>query len=234
MSDLWVVVPAAGQSRRFREAGYHTPKPLLRIENTDGLTASMIMHVLSSLPPTGDKTRDERILVGLPEDVDILVPFYPYRLIPKTLGQADTVYQLIQELPGEDSVLVLDCDMILDPLDIEALMHAVELYDVAIAVTTSFDPNASRVDQVPFPTRFVEKEPISQYAIVGARAFKSIDLLRKALKRTIDRYKSLGQEPYLSVVINHYPGVKYTHQITKYTDWGTPQAILESGARIIG
>jgi len=225
MSDLWIVVPAAGESRRFKEAGYTIPKPFLMIDD-EGLVMTMIGHVLY------DINHYEKILVGLsnlaPDDFE-----FPSILIENSIGQADTVYRMLSCLPQEDSVLVLDCDMILEADDIQKMMDFLKNYDVVIAVAESFNPNASRVDQVPFPTRFVEKEPISQYAIVGARAFKNIGLLKKALERTLDRYKKIGQEPYLSVAINHYPGTKYAHQITKYTDWGTPEAVKSSGAKIV-
>jgi hypothetical protein len=232
MSDLWVVVPAAGESRRFKDAGYSIPKPFLCIRDKYGIEHYMLEHILMPVLTSYDLHNTDPI-VGIPAGSHPPCTGVQYIPIEKTLGQADSTFQMIQNLPENDSVLVLDCDMILDTADIQKIAELIKIYDVVIAVAESFDPNASRVDTIPFPTRFVEKEPISQYAIVGARAFHNIGFLSKALERTIERYRSIGQEPYLSVAINHYPGAKYAHLITKYTDWGTPQSVKESGAEIV-
>lgn len=45
MSDLWIVIPAAGESRRFKEAGYSIPKPCLCIKNREGEVTAMINHI---------------------------------------------------------------------------------------------------------------------------------------------------------------------------------------------
>jgi NDP-sugar pyrophosphorylase family protein len=234
MSELWVVVPAAGDSRRFKDAGYDIPKPLLKVKSKLGIIRYMMEHAL--VPTLFLDGHREGPIVGLPWDSNPPATGLNYRRIGKTLGQADTVLQLIKNLPEDDHVLVLDCDMVLQQKDIEMLVALITVgneYDVAIAVTKTFDPNASRVDSIPWPTRFVEKEPISEYGIVGARAFKDIGTLRYALEKTLTLYKNIGKEPYLSVAINHYPGTKYAHLISEYTDWGTPQRIKESGAEIV-
>jgi len=229
-NPIWVVIPAAGESRRFKEAGYSTPKPLLRIRYND--TVSYMAHyVMSSIPLIHCET-----LIVFPYGVEIPHNFdhtAGRMFLKSTTGQADTVYQAIKELPKNDSVLILDCDMVLQSEDVYKLVLILQIEDVAIAVAETFDPNASRVDQIPYPTRFVEKENISQYGIVGARAFKNIGILQEALSRTLERYEVLGKEPYLSVAINHYPGNKYAHLITNYVDWGTPERIKESGAEIV-
>lgn len=229
MFDLWVIIPAAGKSQRFRDAGYETPKSLLRLESPSGAILPMVTHVRLTIDPSFDP---RRILVGLPMDYTT-EDSMNFIGIEHTLGQADSIYQMIQNLPQEDSVLVLDCDMLLRSPDINRLIEMLGVYDVSIAVAKTFDPNSSRIDQIPYPTRFVEKEPISEYGIVGARAFKNIGLLSKALKRTIERYKALAQEPYLSVAINHYPGTKFAHVVTNFVDLGTPERIKAAGWRIV-
>jgi len=225
-SKLWVIVPAAGESRRFKEAGYFTPKPLLKIRDNGGLSLRMVTHVIANLPPV--TCRD--VIVGLPAGVEPVVPFYKYLSIINTEGQADTVFQMIQKLPFDDSVLVLDCDMMLEPNDIQKLIDLLQIYDVTVAVAETFDPNSSRVDSVPFPTRFVEKEPISQYGIVGARGFKKIRNLTQAIVRAnIDIHTEL----YLSHAMNYCMGTKYAHIVTEFTDLGTPERIREIGWEIV-
>ncbi len=231
MSKLWVVIPAAGESRRFKEAGYETPKPFLRIKAKDGYETWMISHVVHSIPDLDRVSIIAGVSMGLREKLksDLI----DFKSIYSTTGQAHTVLQLLEDLPEEDSVLVLDCDMILEMKDLKKLIEMLSVYDCTIAVTETFDPNSSRVDQIPFPTVFVEKEPISQFGIVGARGFRSILLLKEALEETLKDCKESGKEPYLSMALNHYPGTKFALLIDSYQDWGTPERIKESGAEIV-
>lgn len=227
MSNIITVIPAAGESRRYREAGYPTIKPLLTVRNKYGAVGSMLHHVeQSALTET---------IVALPAQV--MKPIDSISRVVaifRTIGQADTVYQLVRSLPPSEAVVVMDCDMILGIGDVHTLMQYLELYDMVVAVTESFDPNASRVDTVPFPTRFIEKEPISQWGIVGVRAFRKAGMLANALQITIQNCIKFDTEPYLSTAMNNYPGTKYAHVIQNYQDWGTPERLRESGAEIIG
>ncbi len=230
MSNLHVVIPAAGKSQRFFNAGYTTPKPLLKIRNNQNdLVGTMLEHVYCTIP-----SGFVDITVGLPDTYSgpelVLVE---YRKIESTLGQADTVYQLIKDLPEDDRVLVLDCDVLLHEDDIRGVVGALEVADLSVAVTETFDPNASRVDVIPYPTRFVEKEPISSWGIVSARAFRHAALLKDALETTLEECKKSGEEPYLSMALNHYPGMKYAYKIDRFQDWGTPERLHESGAEIV-
>lgn len=226
-SNLWTVIPAAGQSKRFKDAGYSVIKPLLKLKDPDNSVDLMINFVIDTAP------EPRYVIVALPSEVDTRSESFKVCEIEKTTGQADTILQVIKTLPPEDQVLVLDCDMLLELKDINLLVELISVYDCTIAVTETFDPNSSRVDKVPFPTRFVEKEPISQYGIVGARAFNSIGKLIDALKRTVYDCNLIGTEPYLSMALNHYFGTKYAHIITDFVDLGTPDRIKESGWSIV-
>lgn len=229
-SHLHVVIPAAGESRRFLDQGYLTPKPFLQVKVGDD-SRMMVEHVINSL---SDIIHHSFITVAVHDEVyRRITPFVNTCIVSKTIGQADTIYQVVKHFSPEDKVLVLDCDMVLATEDLRYLVDLLGVYDVSIAVTETIDPNSSRVDQVPFPTRFVEKEGISQWGIVGARAFKNAGYLTDALKRVIDRSIGRSVEPYLSTAINHYPGEKYAHVIKNYMDWGTPERLLKSGAHIV-
>lgn len=232
MSKIWAIIPAAGQSRRFVEAGYIIPKPFLSLKSKDGITRSMIGHVIHNLP---GHLRNN-LLIGIssqwdkPED---LKQDFSFIRIYNSKGQADTIYQMLNYLKEDDSIIIIDCDMILYKEDIEKLINILTVYDVAIAVSVTFDPNSSRVDHVPFPTRFVEKQPISEWGIVGARAFKRVGLLKEAINGILEDHYRMQIEPYLSVAINYYPGIKYAHVITDYVDLGTPERVKEAGWTIL-
>jgi NDP-sugar pyrophosphorylase family protein len=153
--------------------------------------------------------------------------------IEKTTGQADTIYQTVKNFMPTTPVIVADCDMILSLEDMVTIRKLLGIYDMVVAVTETFDPNASRVDQVPHPNRFVEKEPISQWGIVGVRAFNKAYLLKDALLTTLNDCKHRGVEPYISMAMNYYPGTRYAYVVRGFQDWGTPERLKESGAEIV-
>lgn len=227
--NLWVAILAAGESQRFKDAGFHTPKPYLRIKDKNGIELSMINHVIKSLRKLG-----ANIIVGIP---GLILPPSDLNVerayIENTKGQADTAFQVLRHIPDEDQVLILDCDMILKADDITKMIHFLKTSEVVVAVAETFDPNASRVDTIPFPTRFAEKEPISHWGIVGARAFANVGNLKTALATYLMRAEKINREPYLSEAMNLLEGTKYAHLITEFQDWGTPERIRESGAEII-
>lgn len=229
MTKLVVVILAAGESRRFKEAGYSLPKPLLRLKNPKGEEGRMIDHLVAEFPDWLFAS----VIVALPKGTSPGTLGSRIMYIEHTTGQADSAYQIVKTLPDNNNVILLDCDMILNIKDILLLIEMIKIYDVSIAVAETFDPNSSRVDQIPFPTRFVEKENISQYGIVGARCFKNAKLLTHALKKTLERCEEKHVEPYLSLAINYYPGIKFAHLITEYVDLGTPQRIKEAGWEIL-
>lgn len=226
MSEFFVIIPAAGESRRYRDLG-HPYKPVIWIRTKEGVDASMLSHVEDTAPAGV-------LMVALPRGVKTPQDSRGHVVsIAKTSGQADTIYQMVRRLPENARVLILDCDMILERRDIETLVRMLDIFDVTVAVTKTFDPNASRVDCVPYPMKFVEKQPISEWGIVGARAFKSAGVLSSALEETIAICDKLKIEPYLSMAMDKYVGTKYAHIIKKYMDWGTPERLKNSGAEII-
>lgn len=230
MSKTWVVIPAAGESRRFKTEGYRLPKPVLLI-SWQGKILSMVEHVIASLP-----SGEFEVVVVLPRGVDgprSLQRSASVGHIRLTNGQADTVLQIVRDLPTKDKVLVMDCDMILRSEDIFHVHHSLWAFDLTVAVTKTFDPNASRVDRIPHPELFVEKEPISEWGIVGLRGFRDVGCLTQALETTILTCNRHRTEPYLSMAMNYYPGTRYAHQIFDYQDWGTPERLRQTGAYIV-
>lgn len=222
---IWAIILGAGESKRFHDEGFVCPKPSLLIEHK-GKPLSMITHVANSVPASiYQRLAVYRAGVPMPTDLDAL-PMW----VKATRGQADTAYQVVQTMLPHDGVLMLDCDMLLEREDLERIVTLMGIYDVVVAVTKTVDPNASRVDSAPLFTTCAEKQAISQWGIVGARGFSTAWILEKALQKLLEESP---EEPYLSMAINNYPGSKYAYEITKFQDWGTPERIQKSGAKIL-
>jgi CTP:molybdopterin cytidylyltransferase MocA len=233
-SKPYILIPAAGQSRRYRDEGWMQPKPLLWVRDKEGNVLRMVQFVLRSAPPTVFG----RVRIGFDQNVHVPMMFGSFaNRINNSTGQADTIRQMVRLIPDGETVLILDCDMVLRREDIEEMIRLLDNYPMVVAVTETFDPNASRVDRVPFPKWFAEKTPISSWGMVGARAFHNSAVLREALDDTFmnqEMVDGVKQELYLSHVLNHYKGKAYAHVITEFQDWGTPERLRQSGANIVG
>ena len=217
MSDLHILIPAAGRSTRFAAQGYTTPKPFLQIRDRNGVSKRMVDHVADSAP------------IGL---THILYPAGA----PDSSGQAESVLILVNQVLDQlddARVLVLDCDMVLPRAVLIVLEKVLSVYSMSVAVAETFDPNASRIDSFPFPRVFAEKQPIGKWGIVGARAFRSARNLKTALEYTISVAKRTGSEPYISEAMNYYPGTAVAIPTDDFQDWGTPERVAASGATIV-
>ncbi len=223
----WIVMPAAGESQRFKDAGYQTPKHLLRVRYRD-YEGSMLAHVISRVPVVFE------VVVGVQERTQT-----DWRgetvVIGRTSGQAESVLRTLRDIPEGDSVTVMDCDTLLTQDDIEEVsaLGSRTGYSAAVAVGYDSDLAMSRVDQIPYPTLFAEKRYISPWGMISARAFSEVGELREVLEQVVREHRSAGREPYLSEVLNRYSGLKIAHVVHDWTDWGTPEKLHKSGAEVI-
>ena len=237
---VWVLVPAAGESRRFREAGFKTPKPRLKVSHGDlygGAPRRMLHHVLSAVP---DDSWPRLAALPAPDDPEDLrgiggEALYPLQ-VKKTKGQADTLRQMIRSLPARDldstAILIVNCDVVFrDPADLAWIVQRVMTgFTVASIVVESQDPAMSYAYPFPCPQKFVEKQLVGRHAMAGAWAFANATRLLRALDWACCQGST---EPYLSHAMNRIHGPKISHLVEreKYLDWGTPANLKLSGAR---
>lgn len=230
MLDPYYVIPAAGASSRYVLAGYTTPKPFLYTESPDfRLKRMMINQVINSVPVFH---RD--VFVGLPAngarfydsvDTDHTIP------IELTKGHADSVRQILDVIqPGSNRpIIVLDCDMILSMDDIRICADLLRVFKLATAVTVNHDPNAARVDKVPYPELFEEKKPISRYAIVSLRGFQNGQLLHENLRKIC----GVHPESSLTSAMNRTHGLKFAWELHQpFFDLGTPERAEQAKVEI--
>lgn len=225
-----VLIPAAGDSVRYREAGYDLPKYALRI-SFNGTTDTMLGHVLRSVPEEID------VMIGVRRNSPVVLSlqrkFYETTLVESTSGQADTVRQMLRGVPAEDSAIVMDCDTLVLREDMERVIDLLKTWSAVVLVAENrSDRSMSRVDHVPHPTVFVEKKDISQWGMVSVRAFQSAGTLWSVLEQIVEEHREIETEPYLSHALNRYPGVKYALVTKSYVDWGVPVKLKLSGATI--
>jgi hypothetical protein len=217
------IILAAGESRRFKEEGYTTPKPFLNIE-LRGYTCPMWEHVFWTLPP---KFWGGQTLYGVPpkwigEMNNAIVMVH-------TKGPAHTALQVMNKISLDDT-LILDADILNFTNDLLAITT---IHCPAVLVSKSSNPAFSYVDALGFFNLIKEKERISQYAVRGAYWIPSkfIGEFMTIAETLVETMK----EPYISHVFNQLTGEKIAKETTyQPIDWGTPLDVRLSGAHIVG
>jgi NDP-sugar pyrophosphorylase family protein len=235
-----IVVPMVGLGQRFRDAGYPTPKPLLKV---DGIP--MIVRVVQDLP---DASRLVFVInrMHISEyDIDrLLLNQFPHaRLVVAeslTEGQACSVKLGLGALDDQEEVLVVACDnshlydhakwnrLTTDPA-VDALIWTYRNEPRVLIEPRWYGWVA--VGQDGGVTRVSVKKPLSQnpladHVVSGSFWFRSVSLLRQGIEDLIRSGERVNNEFYLDSVperIMQRGGQVRVFEVEKYIGWGTPQ-----------
>jgi len=235
MKILNVVVPMAGEGKRFQKAGITTSKPLIPVNG-----APMFYESLKSLEvlPQGSlnyifvvlkKSSDYQDLTKAIKDFDesaIIVA-----LDNPTHGSAESVMQTESFLDTSLPLLILDCDIRFYSREyLELLSDPLQtLCDGALLSFQSSDPRFSYLqsrDEI--VTKTVEKNAISNDAIIGAYYFAKSkfffdscrDLLEIELSDSFPEYYISGV--YNLLIAGSYKVSKFSGKMDCF---GTPEEL---------
>lgn len=198
-----VIIPAAGNGSRFTEAGYKEPKPLI-----DVLGRPMIEQVARNITPTDNETKLpwEAIVIERKEHniepgdyIDTVVD-----LTHETGGAVDTILQAARYVPGDQPIVIGNCDQLVD-FDPDDFVHT-DL-DGRVVVFPSSKPHHSYVKtEGDIITEIAEKEVISNQAVTGVYYFKSSKDFFRACQAVIDQNLLTKGEFYVSSAIAYMIG----------------------------
>lgn len=187
-----IVIPMAGEGRRFAEAGYTDPKPLIDVAGKP-----MIQRVMDCLRPADGCrfTLVTRLAVG---DVDAEV----IQLDRPTSGAVDS---LLRGLVHGGPVLVANCDQYITG-SIDEFLATAAFYDAAVMTFNSTNPHHSYVKVSDgLVTEIAEKVVISDEAVAGIYWFADANTLRQAAANVIrSERRHANGEFYISAVIDEY------------------------------
>ena len=231
-----IIFPLCGIGKRFQDAGYTLPKPMIDIFDT-----KMIEHVLDSL----DMNSDDKVFIIYHTSLEdygfstFITHRYPHiTLIPiykRTEGAAETILYGIQyitqhHLPAHTQTLLLDCDT----------LYHVPILDkfrgISTSATLCFEDTESnpiysyvRVEDGRI-VEIREKEKISLYANTGAYFFQTIQELEHHCQDVIQKNLRYKNEYYISCVIQHMidSGTVFQAMLIKrsqYSSLGTPEEL---------
>ena len=150
-SRITVVIPAAGEGKRFREAGYDTPKPLIPV-----LDVPMVQRVLANVTPAGATA----FVIGRD-------------LVGATEGTLDTILRAERLIDPEGGLLIALVDQLVD-FAVDDFVKVGDTADGAIITFASGRPDLSYVDvdDQGVITRIVDKEVVSDTAVAGVYYFR--------------------------------------------------------------
>jgi NDP-sugar pyrophosphorylase family protein len=236
---MQIVVPMAGSGRRFFDAGYALPKPLLPIAGVP-----MVVQAVRDLPPA---TRV--VFVCHPDHVAqyaidrVLAGHFPYcRVVVTpglTAGQACSVQLAAPCLELDQPVLVAACDNshFYDRRQFERLTQRPDLDAVIWTyrrdprvlvhpewygwVRTTADGDVLGVSV----KRPISDTPLADHVVSGCFWFRTARLMIDGINQLVNANERVNNEFYLdsvpNLLISQGRRVK-VFEVQKYIGWGTP------------
>lgn len=208
---LNILIPCAGSGKRFREAGYAVPKPLIPINKVP-----MILEVMDNVfPPNHDH---RFIVISMMGDgvADILDGAAVRIALPRpTSGAAETCLKAAYRIDNDDELLICNCDQLVDG-GIEPLLET----DGDAAILTMEKHDDPRWSYVTTECNEVvavyEKQPVSDRATTGHYWWRRGRDFVKAATDMIERDDRVNGEFYVAPVFNHFDGVIREVKVESY------------------
>ncbi len=237
MRNVQIIVPMSGLGKRFVDAGYNDPKPIIKVEGKP-----IIQHIYEMF------NKPENILficneehiknTNMYDEIRGFSPTATVATIERQRGPVEAVLQVLEAIDDDKEIIVSYCDYAMD-WDYEEFLKEVRSVnaDGAIVCYTGFHPHMLGSDNYAFvkmdgnkAVKVQEKQPftndkMSELASSGAYYFKSGKLLKKYFQMAIDRNLMTNGEFYVSMVYNLLieDGLTVVAPlIKKMLQWGTP------------
>ena len=239
LKNIQLIIPMSGIGKRFLDAGYKTPKPLIEVDGKP-----IIEHVLNLFPGVDDvtficndkhlrETNMREILLSLRPKSKILEVSHENRK-----GPVDAIKQVESFISNEKQTIISYCDY--GTLwDFNGFLEYIKNGDLdgAIPYYTGFHPHMLGTDNYAFCkhndnflNEIQEKKPFTknkmdEYTSNGTYYFKTGSIMKKYFDEFLNSEYSLNGEFYVSMVFNLLvrDGLKVgLFEIENMLQWGTP------------
>jgi len=240
---MQIVIPMSGIGKRFIDAGYDTPKPLIVIDGK-----AIIQHVVELFPGESNFificNEDHIKNTNMKSTLKKIAPTGQIITIPKhKLGPVYAVQQVYDLIDDSEEVIVNYCDFG-TYWDYEGFLKHTRSREADGAVPSykGFHPHmlgstnyAFIRDEKQWMLEIQEKKPFTdnrmeEYASNGTYYFRTGAILKEYFDQTISSGDDLNGEYYVSVVYNKLIKAGLTvsvFEIQHMLQWGTPQDVEE-------
>ena len=235
-----LIIPMSGQGKRFVEAGYTIPKPLLPIDGKPII--EHVVNLFSKIDEIIFIVNDYHVrTTDLIDQLKRIAPLCKIIQVPvgSKAGPVDAVSESFEFIEEDEEIIVSYCDygtvwdfdkFLKDARDTNA--------DGSIACYRGFHPHMLGTDNYAFVR---EKEQIlleirekqsftsdrmSEYASNGTYYFKSGKILKKYFNKMLAEGVKINNEFYVSLVYNFLVQDSLRvniFEIDKMLQWGTPK-----------
>ena len=230
MKNLHIIMPMAGEGRRFKDAGYDIPKPLLKPNDGQELffCALNSLFAIDDLPFSSTDVYDAPVKMTFIVRTEFISDYHIDNIIKSvyptanvigidktTRGALETVMLAEPFIDKEnDAVLVMDCDFCFHCESyIRRISHELLTEDPHPLLMSFYSkfPGYSYAETennggIYYAVNVVEKHPISTHAIAGCYFLGSANRFLKCAKKVIKDWengKIDSKEIYLSLVYNY-------------------------------
>jgi len=231
------LIPACGIGNRFASSGYKTIKPLIKVQNS-----TMLGATIKSLPPS----KKNIILIKKEHEKDYLISkkFKKHKNIKfiylnkDTDGMARTCMYAKKHIPNNKPVIISSCDysIVFNENKLQLIIKTINP-DVIIWTFIKYpdariNPYAYAYLEINdgFVTKISEKVPISNTPnkdniVQGVFYFKRAEMFYKAANLMFKKKHQVNGEYYIATAINELINLKFKvvpFQVDQYICWGTP------------
>ena len=239
-----IIIPMSGIGKRFLEAGYKDPKPLIEVDGRP-----MIHHVIDLFP--GEINfhficNDEHLATTRMRE--ILLEKVPNAHIHEVSinnrkGPVDAVLQIANQLPDDEECIISYCDYgtVWDYNGFLEEMRKTHS-DGGIAAYIGFHPHMLGSDNYAFMkhyqmwvTGIQEKKPytdnkMNEYASNGTYYFRTGALMKRFCRQVVEENLVVNGEYYVSLAMDCMCQARLNvriYEIQKMLQWGTPKDLEE-------
>ena len=229
----------AGEGKRFKEAGYTIPKPLIEVDGKP-----MVIKALESLPRASKNiliVRKDHLNI---DDFKFLLDNYFENVVIieidyLTEGQASTCLLSESYIPRNAILNIGACDIGFkyDKKKYKETLDRFESFIWSYNNNPNVLKNPEMYGWIKTKTNSNEieqvscKKPISDklmedHVVSGTFTFKNSDLFFEGIKKMILENDRVNGEFYLDNVFNHLTHKSSIFKVEKYYSWGTPSELL--------
>ena len=227
----YILIPMAGQGKRYKKENFRTIKPLILVDNETILEKS-----IKSLPNCNKKIAilkknifSNNLVIN---KIFMKEKINHFLLNKNTKGQADTIYKLKNNIDPTKNALVHSCDYIMKYsskkfskifLNSDAIVFVYRLKSRIIKDYKSFayckiNKKSNRVLKI-VEKKIISNEPWNDYMAVGTFWFKKIESFFNAHEIALRKNQKINGEFYVANNINNLINLNYKVSFLEVDQW---------------